>query len=66
MKEFGVSWTIDIKAKDPKSAVEEALETIVDKQCLTFHVQDLETGKQYEVDLSAPDGEEVVVCKEVR
>jgi len=59
--EYGVSWELDVNDSDPKAAAEAALEEMkkVDARTLTFHVTDLETGKRYEVDLSADAGEEV-------
>jgi len=62
LKDYGVSWTLDVRSKDPKSAAMSAMEEMkkVDSRTLNFHVTDLETGKRYEVDLSADAGEEVV------
>jgi len=61
-KDYGVSWELDVNDESPLEAAKAALEEMkkVDARTLTFHVTDLETGKRYEVDLSADAGEEVV------
>ncbi len=62
MKEYRVSWVIDISADSPLDAAEEAyrIQQKPDSWATVFVVQELDSTRKWQVDLDADPGEEVV------
>jgi hypothetical protein len=60
MKNYQIDWRIELSEENEVSAAEEALSCITEGTAKVFRVTDLDTKKQVDVDLCAPEGEQLI------